>query len=181
MWNYIIYAIFLCYMTYWLYSVVRKRIMYEIFEACGLTCFFSILFLSNWEFGPCILPLRIIGFILYAPAVFFIVSAFINLSRKGKPKDAWEQTTIIIDSGVFRIIRHPLYLGTALWAVGLMLVFQSVLSITLGIATIFCCWMASKTEDRFNTEKFGDEYRNYLRKVPMWNFVKGVWKLRENG
>ena len=178
--NYAIYAAFMCFMVYHPVSVTRQRLIYGIYESCGLACFFSILFLSGWKFGPCIMPLRIIGFILYVPAIFFLASAFITLRRRGKPTDAWEQTTAIIDSGVFRIVRHPLYLGTAIWAVGLMLVFQSVLAIVLGVVTIFCCWMASRKEDQFNINKFGDEYKNYMGKVPMWNFVKGAWKLRRN-
>ncbi|HEX75056.1 MAG TPA: isoprenylcysteine carboxylmethyltransferase family protein [Dehalococcoidia bacterium] len=177
--NYIIYTALMCYMAYWVVSVAKKRITYEIYEVCGLACFFSILFLSGWQPGPGILPLRVVGLILYIPAIFFVVSAFITLGRKGKPKDAWEQTTIVIDSWVFRIVRHPLYLGTTIWAVGVMLVFQSILSIVLGIATIFCCWMASKKEEQHNLHKFGEEYKKYLEKVPMWNSIKGVWNLRK--
>ena len=177
--NYIIYTALMCFMVYHLVSVARRHLTYGIYEACGLACFFSVLFLNGWKFGPCIMSLRIIGLILYIPAVLLLASAFIILRRKGKPKDVWEQTTVIIDSGVLRIVRHPLYLGVAIWAVGLMLVFQSVLSTVLGTATIFCYWMASKKEDQFNINKFGDEYKNYMRNVPGWNFIKGLWILRK--
>jgi len=180
MWNYALYAAFMCYIAYWIISVARQRIIHEIYEACGLGCFFSILFLSNWQPGPGILPLRVTGFVLYIPAIVFLVSAFATLRIKGKPKDAWEQTTVIIDSGVFRVVRHPLFLGTVIWAVGLMLVFQSTLAIVLGAATVFCCFVASRKEDQFNSNKFGDEYRSYCNKVPMWNFIKGMWNLRKH-
>ncbi len=46
-----------------------------------------------------------------------------------------------------------------------MLVFQSVLAIILGIANIFCYWIASKKEDSFNIEKFGNEKRIYERNI----------------
>ena len=177
--NYIIYAVFMCYIAYWIISAARQHITHGMYEACGLAFFFSILFLSGWRPGTGILPLRITGFILYVPAIFFLVSAFINLRRKGKPKDAWEQTTTMVDSGIFRIVRHPLYLGTAIWAVGLMLVFQSIQSITLGTVAFFCCFMASRKEDQFNVDKFGIEYKNYMANVPMWNFMKGAWNLRK--
>jgi protein-S-isoprenylcysteine O-methyltransferase Ste14 len=123
-----------------------------------------------------IVPLRIIGFVLYAPAAFFVVSAFVNLRRKGKPGTGWENSTTMIDSGVFRIVRHPLYLGTAIWTVGLMLVFQSIPSTILGIVDVFCFWMASKKEDAFNIGKFGDGYKEYMKKVPMWNAFRGLRK-----
>ena len=177
--NYAIYAAVMCYMVYWVVWAARRRISYEIYEACALACFFSILFLSGWKAGADILPLTIVGFILYVPAILFVAAAFVSLRRKGKPKGAWEETTAMIDSGIFRIARHPLYLGTAIWAVGVMLVFQSILSVVLGAATVFCCWRASREEDRFNVSKFGDEYESYMEKVPMWNFVKGAWNLRK--
>ena len=179
--NYIFYAAFLGYIGYWLFQAAKNRTIYGIYEACGMACFFSILFLSGWKPGPGVVPLTIVGLILFVPAIFFGVVGISNLRRKGKPTDAWELTTVIVESGVFRIVRHPLYLGTAIWAVGLMLVFQSVLSIVLGTVAVLCCWMASRKEDQFNLNKFGDEYESYLEKVPMWNFVKGAWNLKKPG
>jgi len=44
----------------------------------------------------------------------------------------------------------------------------------LGIIAIFCAWMASRKEDEFNILKFGDDYREYMKKVPMWNVLKGL-------
>ena len=41
---------------------------------------------------------------------------------------------------------------------------------------IFCLWMASKKEDGFNMKKFGADYEEYMKKVPMWNVFKGLRK-----
>jgi len=179
MWKYIILAImWVGIILGWLIPVIRKGVVYEIYEAFGLGGFFTLLILGLggiWiQFN--VLPLRIIGFILYIPAAFFVLSAFATLKRMGKPETGWEHTTIIINSSVFRIVRHPLYLGTAIWTIGLMLVFQSVPSTILGIVNMFCFWMASKKEDTFNIQKFGDGYREYMKKVPMWNAFKGLRK-----
>lgn len=162
----------------WLIPVIRKRIICEIYEACGLGGVFTLMILGLggvWtQFN--VAPLRIIGFVLYAPAAFFVVSSFIALRRKGKPETGWESTTIMIESSVFGIVRHPLYLGTAIWTVGLMLVFQSIPSTILGIVDVFCFWMASRREDAFNIEKFGEGYKEYMRRVPMWNAFKSLRK-----
>jgi protein-S-isoprenylcysteine O-methyltransferase Ste14 len=80
----------------------------------------------------------------------------------------------MLDTGIFGIVRHPLYLGTALWSVALMLVFQSILSVILGLIAIFCFWKASRKEDEFNTQKFGDGYQEYMKRVPMWNLFGGL-------
>ena len=162
----------------WLIPVIRKRIICEIYEAFGLGIFFTLMMLGLagvWiQFNVPII--RIIGLVLYAPAAFFVISAFINLKRKGKPETGWESTTTMIGSGVFGIVRHPLYLGTAIWTVGLMLVFQSIPLTLLGITGIFCFRMASKKEDAFNIEKFGEGYREYMEKVPMWNAFRSLKK-----
>jgi hypothetical protein len=37
--------------------------------------------------------------------------------------------------------------------------------------------MASKKEDSFNIEKFGDSYKEYVERVPMWNAFRGLRKI----
>jgi protein-S-isoprenylcysteine O-methyltransferase Ste14 len=34
--------------------------------------------------------------------------------------------------------------------------------------------MAARKEDTFDTEKFGDSYKKYMEKVPMWNAFQGL-------
>ena len=82
----------------------------------------------------------------------------------------------MIEVTIFGVVRHPLYLGFALWGVGQILAIQSIISLVLGVIAVFCSWMASKKEDEFNLKKFGDGYRQYMKKVPMWNVVKGLRK-----
>lgn len=178
MWNYIILAgIWIGILTKWLIPVVRKHIVYEIYEACRLGLYFTS-FLLNWSWVKMeILPLRIFGFILFVPAAFFVGFGFVNLKSKGKPPSGWEDTTGMIESGVYHIVRHPLYLGSALWAVGVISLIQSLPTTVLGIVAGFCFWMASKKEDEFDIKKFGDGYREYMRKVPRWNFLRGLRRL----
>jgi protein-S-isoprenylcysteine O-methyltransferase Ste14 len=163
----------------WLVPVIRRRITGEIYEACGLGSCFTILILGLGGVGIQlnILPLRIIGFVLLAPAALFTISSFAALKRRGKPETGWEHTTVMVKSNIFRIVRHPMYLGTAIWAIGAALIFQSIPSTILGIVSAFCCWMASKKEDSFNIEKFGDSYKEYVERVPMWNAFRGLRKI----
>ena len=79
----------------WLIPVIRKHIIYEIYEAIGLGGFFTLLVLGlSREFKQFyILPLRVIDFILYVSATFFVILAFISLislKYKGKPEKGWE-------------------------------------------------------------------------------------------
>ena len=175
MWAYIIcVGIWAGIIVGWLVPVTRKRIVYEIYEACGLGIYFSLIILG-WEWKIIdIFPLAYIGYALYVPAAVLVIFSFINLKHKGKPKSGWEYTTTIINSDVFRVVRHPLYLGAAIWTVGILLVIQSIPSTILGLVAIFCFSMASKKEDEFNIKKFGEEYEKYMREVPRWNIFKGL-------
>jgi len=70
----------------------------------------------------------------------------------------------------------PMYLGTAIASFALILIFQSILSMVLSIIAIVLLWMASKKEDDYNVERFGDSYRKYMTLVPGWNVFKGLRK-----
>ena len=185
MWVYIICAII------WIVSIkciiqgIRDHNQSEIYEHFGLAIYFTLLALG---FGipkiagtfSDILWLKIIGFILFIPSAFLVVGPIFTLEKKGKTKTsaspilAPSDATIMLDTGIFGVVRHPLYLGTAVWSVALILVFQSILSVILGIVAIFCFWMASRKEDEFNIKKFGNSYREYIEKVPMWNLFEGL-------
>jgi protein-S-isoprenylcysteine O-methyltransferase Ste14 len=178
MWKYIIYVPLMTYVAYWLIAVIRQRMVHGIYEACGMGCYFTLVSLGWGWTGLGILPLQILGLVLYAPAILFVAMSFIGLRTKGKPEDSWERTTKLIDTGVFQVTRHPMYFGTAIWTVGVMLCQQSIPSLILGLVAVFCFFMASTGEDKFNLEKFGDEYREYMTKVPVWNIFTGLANLQ---
>jgi len=83
----------------------------------------------------------------------------------------------MIESSVYRTVYHPLYFGTTLWAVGEKLIIQSVPTAIVGIVAFFCLQMASRKEDEFDIEKFRDGHRDYTKKVPKWNFLRGLRRL----
>ena len=65
MWKYIILAIMWGGIIFgWLIPMIRKRIVYEIYEACGLGGFFTILILNRFP-RWIILRLRRIIFVLF--------------------------------------------------------------------------------------------------------------------
>lgn len=164
----------------WIIPVIRERKFFEIYMAIGLGIYFSLLVLGImvWERGAFV-SLVYLGYLLFIPGAIFVVSSFITLKHRGKPESGWESTTTFIDSGVYRVVRHPLYLGSAFFMAGLMFLIQSIYSSIFGLIAIFCFWMVSIKEDRYNIQRFGDDYKKYMKKVPMWNFLKGLKRLRD--
>ena len=180
MWAYITCAIIWVIMLSVLIPEIRgKRIVSEIYGHCGMSFLLTSLVLGLGKVGTHynIFRLKTIGFILFVPAIFLIVSPIIALKRKGRPKsNDFTTTTGLVATGIYQIVRHPMSLGMVIGSIGLMLTFQSFLSIILGVLAIFCFYVYSKKEDTFNIEQFGNSYENYMKKVPMWNIFKGLRK-----
>lgn len=68
--------------------------------------------------------------------------------------------------GLYRVVRHPLYIGWAIafWAIPTMtvghLLFAGAMTLYMGVAAIF--------EERNLLEHYGEQYRKYRESVPMF-------------
>jgi protein-S-isoprenylcysteine O-methyltransferase Ste14 len=187
MWTTIICAIIWIANLKFIRQAIREHTPSEIYEHLGLPLYLTlaVLGLSQPHLGKGLADiswLKIGGLILFLPSAFFVLVPIVTLEHKGKSKTsasplfAPSEATIMLDTGIFGLIRHPLYFGSALWSVALIFISQSILSIILGGGAIFCFWMASRKEDQLNIIKFGDRYREYMKKVPMWNIFRGLRK-----
>ncbi len=90
----------------------------------------------------------------------------------------YRKVKVMIDSGIYAIVRHPLYLGWIL-AVFIATIFlhQHWLFVIIGIPGIASVYLISRQEEQTNIEKFGDDYRLYMQKVPRMNLLKGIIRL----
>ena len=80
----------------------------------------------------------------------------------------------VIKKSVFGIIRHPMYLSEILLYLGLLMMSLSLAaSLVWGIAILFLHYI-SRHEERLLLARFGEEYEEYMREVPMW--IPRFWK-----
>jgi protein-S-isoprenylcysteine O-methyltransferase Ste14 len=73
----------------------------------------------------------------------------------------------VIKKGVFGIVRHPVYLGSILLSLGLLIFTLSIMSAVVWIVIIAFYYFISKHEEKLLLEKFGEEYEDYVKEVPM--------------
>ncbi len=165
----------------WLIQAGRERITSEIYFHIGLGIYFTLLTLELslgvfelWTRLD-ILWLQVVGLVLYIPSAYLVGASMHALRSKGSPEGEFSTTTFV-DTGVYSVVRQPMTLGTAIWSLALILVFQSTLAVILGVLSIFCCWMSARAESEYNVKKFGDAYKEYMKKVPMWNIFRGLLK-----
>jgi protein-S-isoprenylcysteine O-methyltransferase Ste14 len=84
--------------------------------------------------------------------------------RGGRDKKVYAET--LVRDGIFAHCRNPLYLGNILIVSGLGVVADSMVFYLLGIPVFILSYMAIiKAEEGYLADKFGEEYREYCRKV----------------
>jgi protein-S-isoprenylcysteine O-methyltransferase Ste14 len=123
--------------------------------------------------------------VMYAGYAIWVISAILGwlpilvLKRVGgvaKGK-SYVHTTKLVKTGIYSIIRHPQYTAGLLLTLALMLVSQSYPIIAMGVVVMVLLYIDIMVTDRGEIEKFGDEYRQYMKEVPRANFLLGILRL----
>ncbi|MBN2050366.1 MAG: isoprenylcysteine carboxylmethyltransferase family protein [Spirochaetales bacterium] len=119
----------------------------------------------------------IIGWPVWAVGMILVMAPIIAFPRRGgvKKGTSFVHTTRLVDSGIYGLVRHPQYLGgilalfvtTALW-------YPHWLFFVLGGLGSAAVYFSCREEDKEMVRKFGDDYRDYMRRVPRVNILAGI-------
>lgn len=71
----------------------------------------------------------------------------------------------LVKHGIYRYIRHPIYLGAILLNLGIILLFSSLLGFLVMMGYIPFVLYRIRIEEKILIEKFGKEYRDYMNKT----------------
>ena len=117
-----------------------------------------------------------LGWVVWAIGFVLCVTPMHVLRRKGRVAhgESWVRTTIVVDSGPYAIVRHPVYVGWMVMVLALALISQYWVIAVCDAVAITLVYFDIWREDRDNVEKFGDAYREYQQSVPMVNLPLGV-------
>ncbi len=127
-------------------------------------------------------PVAALALVLLATAVPLIAVPFWHLPRYGDraPGHPYYATTRLVDRGIYRLVRHPQYVGYALLVVGFgaLRPHPVVIGLAGGAAVLFC--LQAIAEERALQMKWPAAYEAYMRRVPRFNVLGGaVRMLRE--
>lgn len=87
------------------------------------------------------------------------------------------RTTVLVDTGIYSVVRHPQYLGFLMFIPALVLLSQHWLSAALGISWGLLFYRDILKEEQGNVTKFGEEYVGYMERVPGLNPIAGFLRL----
>ena len=115
--------------------------------------------------------------IMMLSAVFGWLPIFTFRSRGEIKGRSYIHTTVLVDTGVYRVVRHPQYLAGVLLNIALPLITRHWLVVILGIIGAGVTYLNTFEEEKDNLQKFGDVYLSYQAKVPRFNFLLGLFRL----
>lgn len=117
------------------------------------------------------------AFLQTAGLIVFVFGMFLAIWAKLVMKNNWnvpaafepEKQRKLITTGPFNFTRNPIYLGIILMIFGHGLFLKSLF---LPFLTIFCAHVKKLilTEEKHLSESFGQEYKNYQKRVPRFLF-----------
>lgn len=113
-------------------------------------------------------PSGIFNKLILAASFIFWLYFFISALRVHKQavKSA-EKIDKIISAGVYSIVRHPIYTADMVLAWGIFIAFPSLRILMAVIYSTIVWFIWIKIEERALIGKFGQQYLEYARKVPM--------------
>ncbi|MCW3996631.1 MAG: isoprenylcysteine carboxylmethyltransferase family protein [Candidatus Bathyarchaeota archaeon] len=72
----------------------------------------------------------------------------------------------LVTTGIYKYVRHPQYTGFLLITLGLNVMWLTIITTIMWPILAFLYWRLAKKEEKECEEQFGEEFREYKRRVP---------------
>jgi len=79
----------------------------------------------------------------------------------------------LVTDGIYKYIRHPQYVGFAMSIIGFLIQWPTIITILMAPILLYMYKKLSQREERVLIESFGEEYRQYVQRVPA--YFPRVW------
>ncbi|MBD3229118.1 MAG: DUF1295 domain-containing protein [Candidatus Lokiarchaeota archaeon] len=145
---------------YILWLLAPILIIFDLYDSFLIWSTFRI-FIQDFN----ILVIQMIGLIIFSLGLILIISA--RLKLKKYHNFTWEKSKKLDDfskSGIYSIIRHPIYTAVFLFLIGYIICFQSWLAILCFLISLLLIKVATIEEKRL-IKQFGEKYKDYMKKT----------------
>jgi protein-S-isoprenylcysteine O-methyltransferase Ste14 len=106
------------------------------------------------------------------PLLIFGINKMKTIGKQDQDRDnslyQFEKTTTLIESGIFKYIRHPLYSSLLFLTWGVFFKHIEIILFVVSMVSSIALFMTAKIEEQENIKYFGDSYRQYIQRTKMF-------------
>jgi protein-S-isoprenylcysteine O-methyltransferase Ste14 len=154
--------------------VVRSHGFYRFF-AWEMILALILVNSSMWFSNP-LSCFQIMSWIFLILSLLLLWNGLYMIRSMGKPNEqrqdstlhTFEKTSVLVTSGIYRYIRHPLYSSLLFLAWGVFLKDVTWLSVCLVAGATICLVLTGKTEEAECIQYFGPFYKEYMSRTKMF-------------
>ena len=132
------------------------------------------LFATNYRYwfkGPFLIS-QIFSWILLITSAYLVIAGVILMKKIGKPAKRrndqslyqFEQTTELIDKGIFRCIRHPLYSSLIFLTWGIYFKHPTLELILIALVSTIFLYLTAIFDEKECIDYFGERYIDYMKR-----------------
>jgi protein-S-isoprenylcysteine O-methyltransferase Ste14 len=128
-----------------------------------------------WFHDPFSIP-QVFSWIFLFYALYLVIAGVLLLHRKGKAHSdrqdpalySFEKTTEVVDTGLYKYIRHPLYASLFFLTWGICLKHPTILLICVALFSSVMFYLTSRMDEKECVAYFGETYREYMKRTKMF-------------
>ena len=139
--------------TYFFYALILMLVLHFLVPAAKILQF----------------PWNLLGLIPLVIGTVLNLVADRDFKKAGTTVKPYETPAVLITNGVYRISRHPMYLGMVLILLGLAVLLGTLSPCAI---VILCAVLMNRifirVEERMLEEQFGENWRKYKMQVRKW-------------
>jgi protein-S-isoprenylcysteine O-methyltransferase Ste14 len=119
---------------------------------------------------------QIISWILLFYSLYLVIAGLLLMKTKGKASKnrdeknlfGFEKTTELIDTGVFKYIRHPLYASLICLTWAMFLKNPTIILFAIALISTNFLYFTSKFDEKESLNYFGEKYKEYMKRTKMF-------------
>ena len=120
------------------------------------------LYLSFWNHDI----IMILGLITYVIGLIIMLGSRIQLGKQASGRLKIQEDHELITSGIYKYLRHPIYLGGLIGVIGFCFVFHGFIIMFIVLALYFITFRNRMLyEEKILQEQFGEKYTDYMKKT----------------
>lgn len=138
---------------------------WSIKVVCGSTLVAAVILQVIYGLSPSWPVPLALGQGLVIVGVLLVVYHYLLLKQRNNNIESPSQ--LVTQNGLYRLIRHPMYLADLVWMSGMFLIFTNPFSLLVLLLGALAVHKQAKHEDSFLRERFGDDYVAWQRRTKL--------------